>query len=137
MIFNSLAYTLLAAAALLYMLTKVRNGEHGSLLKWITWLLLLVAIGSIAWQVTRGVRKYYHRHHGEKHHEMSCGPGSSHGMKNNCMMHHGMEAHHDCGPGKMRLHEMESDSIISETSTDTVDGKVIHKEMKIIRNTKP
>ncbi len=147
MIFNSLALTLLAATGLIYMYTKVRNGEHGKMLKWVTFLLLLVVVGSVAWLVCRGAKKYWHHQRGEQHQTMSCHPsGDNHkehcgsmDMRNGCGQDkkHGKGAKECCGREHMMMRENETDSVMSEISTDTIDGKIIHKETTIIRNKKP
>lgn len=153
MIFLSIAFTLIAATGLVYLLTRTRTGEHGSFVKWSTYVLLFIAAAVLVCQLAQGVRRMMHQggrdgwkaksmcHPGKKKMKGGCAMmGSCCGMNAGCcsgMQEHGCSATEHggmegCGMDGAKMKRRAGDTMHSESTTDTVDGKVIQKEITII-----
>lgn len=153
MIFLSIAFTLIAATGLVYLLTRTRSGEHGSFIKWSTYVLLFIAAAVLVCQLAQGVRRMMHHggkdgykaksmcHPGKKSMKGGCAmmgsccgmdAGCCSGMQEHCGMNKGRGGMQSCGMEGGMMKARSGDKMRSESTTDTVDGKVIQKEITII-----
>ncbi len=132
----SLSLTLLVILLALFVLTRIKAGNHGALLTWMTYFVLVIAAGMMAVQVSRVCGRMWHR--------QVC-PGDTctapyHIRKQDGrFMHHGMHGRYDCcmeGPGMrggLKLKSGDDENVIRESTVDTVDGKIMIKETEIIK----
>lgn len=142
-LFVTISITLLVILAALFYLLKVKNENHGAAFR-IPGLLVLAAACSLLLLLTfKGVKRLI-RHDRRDDREMKFhGNGNNMRMgkeEMNCMHSHGdkmkcccMDDGDDCCMEKE--HDRMSDDMHSKTeiSTDTTDGKVIKKEIRIIK----
>ena len=148
-----LVLTLIAALAGIHLLTRVRTGDHGALAKYLTYVVLLFIGAILVLFVVRGTKRMiYGRHHAPRsaayHHKNM--HKSMHGYMNSdcCGMGNrsdccsGMQSGAwGCGPSGMHgnagsMHGCAEDSeagVTVESTSDTVDGKIIHKEIRVIQ----
>jgi hypothetical protein len=153
-LFVTVPLTLLVILATLFYLAKVKNDNLGSFFKWSGYLVLIAAAGLLMCLMFKGVRKMTHRNGGAN---MECshmqkGMQGGKGMKGgcsgmqdcsgmnkmNCSHGGGMDAGNCCaccgGMGMMGRGKMGAGCthMKSESTTDTIEGKIIKKEIEIV-----
>ena len=148
MSFIAISLTLLTILAALHYLIKVKTEIHPAVYRWAGYLVLVVAGAILVCELSQGVIQMMH-HRGKA--GTHCGNGNfkridvSHG---NCGSHHGsFSGMGDCGMSscgnhggnvnahnkkRMKFIAEQGDSIV-ELITDTTDGKLIRKEIRVIK----
>lgn len=145
---------LLVILASLFYLIKVKNENHGNFFKWGGYLVLLAAIALLACMVFKGVKKRMHRSncepkemmHMKKSMKMKGGMMDKCSGMENCSGMNKMACSNEGGMGDgccsccggmemMGKGDMKShgDHMTRESSTDTIDGKIIKREVEIIK----
>lgn len=161
MLYISICLTLLIILLALFMLAKIKAEMLSSFYRWVTWLVLIAAGILLVFQVARGVRRMMKSGKCESR-ECSANPGCYHHMKGPGMNKRGhMKGHgascqmaeqcsngmskeecaamcksmgiDNCCTGGMVDCPMHDDELVrKESTTDTIDGKIIKKEIEII-----
>ena len=131
-LFVTISFTLLVILAALFYLLKVRNENHGPFYRWAGILVLMAAAGLFLFLVFKGVkrlirhdyrdhREMQYRHDGKKKRMKMRTSGNASGCSHDASCC--MEMKHGSG---------DSTGTYFESSTDTIDGKIIRKEIEII-----
>ena len=134
-LYVTISLTLLTILAALWYLIKVKNENHGPFYKWSGYLVLIAATGLFLWLVFKGARKMSRRNHNAS---VECIHGAKN-MKGMKSMHAGCSVGENCccsgESGKMERKIMRNnrESEITESTRDTVDGKINEKEITITR----
>lgn len=132
-LYVTICLTLLTILAALWYLIKVKNESHGAFFKWSGYLVLIAAVCLLLGLVFKGGRKMSRRNHNSSE---ACHHGSKNmkGMHMNCSMNGA-----DCccsgevGSMKRKIMKKEEGSSSTESTTDTIDGKIIEKEITITK----
>ena len=165
MLYISICLTLLVILLALFMLAKIKTEMLSSFYRWITWLVLIAAGIILVFQVARGVRRMMKSGKCD-YKECSASPGCYHHLKGHGMNKRGnMKGHgadcpmmekcsngmskeecaamcksmgiENCCTGGMVDCPMHDDATVrKESITDTIDGKIIKKEIEIIEKNK-
>jgi hypothetical protein len=132
----NISITLLVILGALALLTRLRNGSPGAIVTWMTYLVIVIAGGILILQVYRGCARMWHRNQCDN---SECTSWYHHkGRQVRWMEHHMMDPASGMEK-KIIIKKSAGDStqevgdVIRETTTDTIDGKIIVKETEIIR----
>lgn len=105
-LYLSIAFTLLAAVAGMYLLAKAKNENLGKLFTLVAYLVIIIAGFSLLCQLGRGVCSMMYCKGGYSSSE-NCMPGMMmhkkiimHGTSGECRMHSGGEEMDECCPGE-------------------------------------
>ena len=137
-LFVTISITLLVILAALFYLLKVKNENHGPLYRWAGLLVLAAAFSLFLFLVFKGVKRLL-RHDHRDYREMKVhksGKSEHRKMKMNNGMHECCN-HAACCCNDSGFREFSDSSRVQmESSVDTIDGKIIRKEIKIIKEEK-
>ncbi len=143
-LYVTISLALLAILAALWYLIKVKNESPGAFFKWSGYLVLIAAVGLLLCLVYKGGRKMQRRNHKSA---MECTHGNYHGNSgknkgsHNCFqnsMNCSMNGENCCccsdsGMMKRKNSNRDMEDVSTESTTDTIDGKIIKKEITISR----
>ena len=141
-LFLAIAITLLTILAILHYLLKVKKENSGKLFLWSGYLLLIAAGVLLACLAFKGAKKMIHKKNNREHMMMrkhmkgdrmmmdcAAGMGDCSQMeKMNC--DHSMMKGHGCCMENDSM-EKEGRHMRSKSTVDTVDGKIVRKEIII------